>query len=128
MSDQYEIIIPANAGLNDLRQLLAKAENVITKLTPLIAQYKINRTNARAAYDDALSTAKIKAIADHDGLKANHQTMINAYAATAPGVKELKQAWLEAKAIEIKAVDRLGQVQGMRDTLKAMVKSENISW
>jgi hypothetical protein len=127
MSDSYEIIIPPNAGLGELRQLLAQTENVITKLTPLIAQYKINRGNARAVYDDALSTAKINAIAEHD-LKMNHQTMINAYANTAPGVKELKQAWLECKAIEIKAVDRLGQIQGQRDTLKAMVKSEQFSY
>lgn len=122
-----EFIIPQNAGLQDYRRLLAQAENEITKLVPRISQYKIDRTNARAAYDDALSSAKVLAMTEH-GLKANHQTMINAIANTDSNVKALKEDWIVKKAIEIKALDRLGQLQGMRDSLKAMVKSENYSY
>ena len=42
--------------------------------------------------------------------------------------KNAKQAWLLAKAMETKAVDRLEQLQGQRDTLKALVKSHHTSW
>jgi hypothetical protein len=49
--------------------------------------------------------------------------IINAIANADVEVKRLKQIWLDAKAI-----DRLTQFQGQRDTLKAMVKSEQISY
>ena len=127
MADILEIIIPENAGLQDYRYLLSLAENEITKLTPIISRYKVNRANARAGYDNAASNAKIAAITVH-GLKPNHQTMINAFANSDPEVQRLKQAWLDAKALEIKAIDRLEQVRGMRDTLKCMVKAEHTSY
>ncbi|CQR73320.1 hypothetical protein SOV_51040 [Sporomusa ovata DSM 2662] len=127
MPDILEIIIPENAGLQEYRYLLSLAENEITKLTPIISKYKVNRTNAKAVYDDALSSAKVMAMEVY-GLKANHQTMINAKANSDPGVKQLKQAYIDAKALEIKAVDRLEQIKGLRDTLKAMVKSEHVSY
>lgn len=127
MPDILEIIIPENAGLQDYRCLLSLTENEITKLTPLISRYKVARTNAKAAYDDALSSAKVMAMEKH-GLKANHQTMINAVANSDPEVKRLKQAYIAAKATEIKAVDRIEQIKGLRDTLKAMVKSEQVSY
>lgn len=119
--------IPQNAGLQDYRNLLVQSENEIKKLAPLISQYKIDRGDARSKYDDALSDAKVAAMADH-GLKANHQTMINAIANKDLKVRETKQEWLNKKAVEIKALDRLAQLQGMRDSLKAMVKSENYSY
>lgn len=122
-----EIIVPDTAGLSDLRRLLSQAENNITRLTPMVAQYRIDRANARNAYDEALNDAKVAAMAEH-GLKPNHQTMINAIANSDNEVKRLKQAWLNAKAIEIKAEERLKQSQGQRDTLKAMVKSEQASF
>jgi hypothetical protein len=127
MADILEIIIPENAGLQDYRYLLSLTENEITKLTPIISRYKVARANARAAYDDALSTAKVMAMSTH-GLKANHQTMINAVANTNEDVRALKQVWLDAKALEIKAIDRIGQINGMRDTLKAMLKAEHSSY
>lgn len=127
MADILEIVIPDNAGLQDYRYLLSLAENEITKLTPLISVYKVNRTNAKAAYDDALSSAKVMAM-EKPGLKANHQTMINAIANSDPEVKKLKQTYLAAKATEIKAVDRIEQIRGLRDTLKAMVKREQVSY
>lgn len=127
MADILEIIIPKDAGLQDYRQLLSIAENEITKLTPLISRYKVSRTNAKAAYDDALSSAKVNAMVKYD-LKPNHQTMINATANSDPEVKRLKQAYIDAKALEIKAVDRLEQIKGLRDTLKACVKSEHSSY
>lgn len=122
-----DIEIPQNAGLQDYRRLLGQVENEITKLSPRISKYKIDRTNARAAYDDALSNAKVLALTSHD-LKANHQTMINAIANTDPEVKRLKQEWIAAKALETKVIDRLEQLKGQRDTLKAMVKSEQLSY
>lgn len=122
-----DIEIPQNAGLQDYRRLLGQVENEITKLSPRISQYKIDRTNARAEYDDALSNAKVLALTSYE-LKANHQTMINAIANTDPEVKRLKQNWLQAKALETKAIDRLEQLKGQRDTLKCMVKAENFSY
>ncbi len=127
MADILEIIIPDNAGLQEYRQLLSIAENEITKLTPLISKYKVSRTNAKAAYDDALSSAKVMAMEKYS-LKPNHQTMINATANSDPEVKRLKQDYIDAKALEIKAVDRLEQIKGLRDTLKACVKSEHSSY
>lgn len=122
-----DIEIPQNAGLQDYRRLLGQVENEITKLSPKISRYKIDRTNARAAYDDALSNAKVLAMTKH-GLKANHQTMINAVANNDPEVRQLKQEWIAAKALETKSLDRLEQLRGQRDTLKAMVKSEQLSY
>lgn len=122
-----DIVIPQKAGLQDYRRLLGQVENEITKMSPRISKYKIDRTNARAAYDDALSSAKVLAMTEH-GLKANHQTMINAVANNDSEVKRLKQEWIEAKALETKAIDRLEQLKGQRDTLKACVKSEHYSY
>jgi hypothetical protein len=127
MSEEKEILIPEKAGLQDYRRLLSMVENEITKVAPKVTQYKIDRGNARSKYDDALSTAKIIAM-QIDGIKPNHQTMINAIANGDTEVKRLKQLWLDAKAVELKAIDRLTQLQGQRDTLKAMVKSEQISY
>ncbi|WP_371378870.1 hypothetical protein [Sporomusa aerivorans] len=127
MADILEIIIPKDAGLQDYRYLLSLAENEITKLTPLISRYKVARTNAKAAYDDALSSAKVNAMEYYE-LKPNHQTMINALANNDAEVRRLKQVYIDAKALEIKAVDRLEQIKGLRDTLKACVKSEHSSY
>ena len=118
MSEEKEVLISEKAGLQDYRCLLSMVENEITKVAPNVTQYKIDRGNARSIYDDALSTAKIIAMQ-----KPNHQTMINAIANADVEVKRLKQLWLDAKAI-----DRLTQLQGQRDTLKAMIKSEQISY
>lgn len=127
MSTENEITIPQNAGLKDYQRLLGLAENEITKMAPKVAQYRVDRTNARNEYDNALSDAKVAAITT-GGLKPNHQTMINAYANSNKDVQEKKRLWLEAKALETKAIDRLEQLKGQRDTLKAMVKSEHSSW
>jgi hypothetical protein len=39
-----------------------------------------------------------------------------------------KADWILKKAVEIKAKDRLEQLQGQRDTIKALVKSEHGSY
>ena len=122
-----DIILTEEGGLQEHQKLLKAAENCILFIGKRLSQYKIDRMNARSKYDDLLSTAKIGAIADHD-LKAGNQTIINAYANADKAVKEAKQKWLTAKAIEIKAKDWLEQLQGQRDTIKALVKSEHGSY
>ena len=122
-----DIILAEGGGLQEHQKLLKMAENCILFLGRRLSQYKIDRMKARSTYDDLLSTAKIGAIAEHD-LKAGNQTIINAYANADVEVRAAKQEWLEAKAIEIKAKDRLEQLQGQRDTIKALVKSEHGSY
>lgn len=127
MSDDDDLYIPEDGGLQTHQQLLALVENKIAETARKVTQYKVDRGNARSVYDDLLSTAKIVAIEKHN-LKPAHQTLINAYANADADVKIAKQAWLLAKAMETKAVDRLEQLQGQRDTLKALVKSHHTSW
>jgi len=122
-----DIILTEGGGLQEHQRLLKAAENCILFVGKRLSQYKIYRMNARSEYDDLLSTAKISAIAEHD-LKPGNQTIINAYANADVSVRAAKQEWLEAKAIEIKAKDRLEQLQGQRDTIKALVKSEHGSY
>lgn len=122
-----DIILTEEGGLQEHQKLLKAAENCILFVGKRLSQYKIDRMNARSKYDDLLSTAKISAIADYD-LKPGNQTIINAYANSNEDVRAAKQKWLEAKAIEIKAKDRLEQLQGQRDTIKALVKSEHGSY
>ncbi len=122
-----DIILTEGGGLQEHQKLLKMAENCILFLGRRLSQYKIDRMNARSTYDDLLSTAKIGAIADHD-LKAGNQTIINAYANSDVSVRAAKQDWLTKKAVEIKAKDRLEQLQGQRDTIKALVKSEHGSY
>lgn len=127
MSEDRKIIIPEIAGLQDYRRLLSMVENEITRVAPKVTQYKIDRGNARSKYDDALSSAKIVAM-QSNGIRPNHQTMISDIANADGDVKQFKQIWLDAKAVELKAIDRLTQLQGQRDTLKSMVKSEQVSY
>lgn len=122
-----DIIIAEGAGLEEHQRLLVQVENIITETAHKLTAYKIDRCNARSEYDDLLSTAKIQAITKHD-LKASNQTIINAYANTSKDVKVAKAKWLYHKALETKAKDRLDQLQGQRDTLKALVKSEHMSY
>jgi len=122
-----DIILSETGGLQEHQRLLKVAENNIREVVSHLTEYKINRMNARSKYDDLLSTAKIVAIAEY-GLKPNHQTIINAYAAAHDEVKKAKQEWLSCKAIEIKAVDQLEQQQGVRDTLKVLCRSEHESY
>lgn len=121
------IVIPKEAGLQEHQRLLITVENHIRRVVPILTQYRINRANARAAFDDALSTAKILAIDKYE-LKPSNQTLINAYANADEDVRRLRQEWLNKRALEIKAKDRLEQLQGQRDTLKALVKSEHGSY
>jgi hypothetical protein len=122
-----DLIIPEDAGLQQHQLLLRKVENRIKEVGPTLTQYRVDRANARSVYDDLLSSARITAIVKHN-LKANNQTIINAYASTDNDVKIAKQDWLLKRALEIKAKDRLDQLQGQRDTLKALVKSEHNSY
>lgn len=125
-SKQYKnIMIPKNAGLQDYQRLLVVAENQIRRVAPILTQYRINGVNAKAKFEDALSTAKVVAIKQYD-LRPSHQTLINAYANADEEVKVLKKEWLDAKALETKAIAQMNQLQGMRNTLKTMVRSEHI--
>ena len=122
-----DIIISEDAGLAEHQRLLVRVENCITETARKLTQYRIDRANARSAYDDLLSDAKILAIEKH-GLKPQHQTVINAFANSDSDVRVAKADWMLKKAIETKAKDRLEQLQGQRDTLKALVKSHHSSW
>ena len=122
-----DIILTEGGGLQEHQKLLKMAENCILFLGRRLSQYKIDRMNARSTYDDLLSTKKIGAIAYYD-LKPGNQTIINAYANADKEVQAAKQDWLTKKAVEIKAKDRLEQLQGQRDTIKALVKSEHGSY
>lgn len=122
-----DIILTEEGGLQEHQKLLKAAENCILFIGRRLSQQKIDRMNARSKYDDLLSTAKITAIVNHD-LKPSNQTIINAYAAADSGVQVAKANWILKKAVEIKAKDRLEQLQGQRDTIKALVKSEHGSW
>jgi hypothetical protein len=125
--DLADIILTENGGLQEHQRQLKMAENSILFVGSKLSQIKIDRMNARNTYDDLLSTAKIMVIAEYD-LKPSNQTIINAYATANEDVRNAKQDWLNKKAIEIKAKDRLDQLQGQRDTLKALVKSEHGSY
>lgn len=122
-----ELIIPDKAGLNDYRKLLLDTEKQLSELCPKLTQYRIDRTNARNNYDDALGSARINAISKYD-LKPNHQTMVNAYASQDETVKVFKAQWMIAKAVLIKGEDKIAQLQGFRDSLKCMIKSEQVSY
>ena len=127
MSDEDDLYIPEDGGLQTHQQLLAMVENRIAETARKVTQYKVDRGNARSVYDDLLSTAKILAIEKHS-LKPQHQTVINAFANADADVRVAKADWMLKKAIETKAKDRLEQLQGQRDTLKALVKSHHSSW
>ena len=127
MSDEDDLYIPEDGGLQTHQQLLAMVENRIAETARKVTQYKVDRGNARSVYDDLLSTAKILAIEKHS-LKPQHQTVINAFANADADVRVAKADWMLKKAIETKAKDRLEQLQGQRDTLKALVKSHHASW
>ena len=112
------VTIPENAGLGELRQLLAKAENLLAEWTPKLTQYRIDATNAKSNYEFELAAAKVKFQNEKTA------TMMNAKAATD---KEVRSAQLSYKATEanlIMAEDRVKDLQGKRDTLKCMIKSE----
>ena len=66
-----DIIISEDAGLAEHQRLLVRVENCITETARKLTQYRIDRANARSAYDDLLSDAKILAIEKH-GLKPQH--------------------------------------------------------
>ena len=117
-----EITIPENTGLGELRQLLAKAENLLKEWTPKLTQYRIDATNAKATYEFELAVAKVKY---QDEKTA---TMINAKAATDKEVRSAQLAYKAAEALLIMGEDRVKQLQGQRDTLKCMIKSEQPSY
>lgn len=71
--------------------------------------------------------SRLRLLEKHN-LKPAHQTLINAYANADADVRAAKADWMLKKAIETKAKDRLEQLQGQRDTLKALVKSHHSSW
>ena len=127
MSDEDDRYIPEDGGLQVHQQLLAMVENKIAETAGKVTEYKVDRANARLKYDELLADAKIFALEKHN-LKPTHQTLINAYANADPDVKAAKQDWVFKKKLETKACGRLEQLQGKRDTLKALVKSHHSSW
>lgn len=110
--------IPSNAGLGELRKLLAQAENQITEWTPKLTQYRIDESNAKGEYNHSLAAAKVL----YQDEKT--PTMMNAKAVTHVDVRSKQLVMQSAKANLIMADDLVKQVQGTRDTLKCMIKSE----
>ena len=117
-----DIIIPENAGLGELRQLLAKAENLLSEWTPKLTQYRIDATNAKSAYEYELAAAKVRF------QNEKSPTMMNAKAATDKDVRGSQLVYKAAEACLIMGEDRVKQLQGQRDTLKCMIKSEQQSY
>ena len=80
-----DIIIPDNATMAELRQLLAAISNRIGGLTPTLATYRTETTNTKNAHKRAFALSKVNAMNTHN-LGKNHQTLINAYATSDPDV------------------------------------------
>lgn len=111
-----ELRIPENAGLGELRQLLAQAENKLAELTPKLTKYRTDHSNAKAEYEYELSCARVM----HQEEKT--ATMMNAKAAM--DARKFQLAWKAAEANLIMGEDMVKSLQGQRDTLKCMIKSE----
>lgn len=114
--------IPDNAGLSELRQLLAQAENKLSEWSPKLTEYRIAENNAKAEYEFQLAAAKVK----YQNEKT--ATMMNSKAAIEPDVREKQLAWKAKQAKLILAEDTVKKLQSQRDTLKCMIKSEQISY
>jgi len=112
--------IPENAGLGELRNLLAQAENELSEQTPILTKYRADHNNAKAEYEYELSCARVM----HQDEKT--ATMMNAKAAM--DVRKFQLAWKAAEANLIMGEDRVKSLQGQRDTLKTLVKSEHFSY
>jgi hypothetical protein len=117
-----EIIIPEHAGLGELRKLLGQAENRVQELAPKLTTYRINANNAERDYKHELAAAKVK----YQGEKTS--TMMNAKAAIEPSVRTAELKMQVAQAELTMAEDAYDAAKGIRDTLKAMVKSEQFSY
>ena len=112
--------IPQNAGLGDLRNLLAEAENKLNEWRPKLTEYRTNFQSAKTDYEFELACAKVK----YQNEKS--PTLINAKAAMDARTAQL--AFKAAEANLIMAEDRVKGLEGQRDTLKCMIKSEQISF
>jgi hypothetical protein len=117
-----EIVIPEDAGLQELRKLLGQAENRVQELAPKLTTYRINANNTERDYKHELAAAKVK----YQDEKTS--TMMNAKAAIEPSVRTKELEMQVAMAQLTMAADAYEAAKGIRDTLKAMVKSEQISY
>lgn len=115
-----EIIIPENSGLEELRILLARAENKVAKMGKTLRKYEVAHDTAKAKYDDKVTAGKVLYE------DAPSPTMINAKAQY--DAKDEKKAYTKAKNLFTIAKGRYKDMLGKRDTLKAMVKSEQFSY
>ena len=116
------MIIPENAGLGDLRNLLAQAENGLTEWRPKLTGYRIDATSAKSDYEFELACAKVK----YQDEKTPTRT--NCKAATEPAVRQKQLAYKAAEACLIMGEDRVSELESQRDTLKCMIKSEQQSY
>lgn len=114
--------IPENAGLSDLRRLLAQAENKLAEWSPKLTEYRVAENNAKSEYEYQLAAARVAYQSEKTA------TMMNAKAAIDPEVRMKQLAWKAEEAKLILAEDTVKQLQSQRDTLKCMIKSEQISY
>jgi hypothetical protein len=115
-----EIVIPENAGLGELRKLLAQAENKVSAMGKTLRRYEVAHDTAKATYDDKVTAGKVLYEDEPN------PTMINAKAQY--DARTEKEAYTKAKNLFTLAKGRYKDMLGKRDTLKAMVKSEQFSY
>lgn len=121
MDDTKDTInIPENAGLKELQILLARAENKVAKMGKTLRKYEVAHDTAKSKYDDKVTEGKVI----HEN--APNPTMINAKAQY--DAKKEKEEYTKAKNLYTLAKGRYKDMVGKRDTLKAMLKSEQPSY
>lgn len=114
--------IPIDCGVGELKRYLSQAENDLSIATPKLMQYRIDENNAKAEYNYELAAAKVK----YQNEKT--ATLCNCKAAVEPTVREKQLMWKAAEALLIMGDERVSRAQSNRDTLKCLIKSENISY
>ena len=114
--------IPENAGLGELRQLLAQAENKLSEESPKLVQYRINENNAKSDYGFELAIAKV------EFQDEKTETMRKAKAAIKPSVRGKELEWNATWNNLVLGESKVKLLEGQRDTLKCMIKSEQTSY
>lgn len=117
-----DIIIPDNASMPELRQLLAEISNRIGGLTPTLATYRTETTNAKNAHKRTLALAKVNAMNAHN-LGKNHQTLINAYATSDPDVIAAELQYQTAAATLEMGQAELASLDEQCKSVKKMIGS-----
>lgn len=123
------IIIPKEAGLSDLKKLLAEVQSLINQLSPIVTQIECSCRNAKEDYNNALTAAKIKLRADFsaEGIKIT-PTELNALAEGQSNVISLRKEYVKAENSLTESINTIENYRETRDTLKLMIRSEQISY